>query len=114
MEKKQTMSAVGMAAILCVAGCAAIAAVPLLGIGAAGGLAALISGQWALGLVAVAGVGGWLAVRFFRSRKRVAVEDIPATGCGCAPNSGCNTGDACDIPQTGSRTTLRDRLKSIC
>jgi FtsH-binding integral membrane protein len=72
----------------CAAACAGIAVVPTLLAGAAlGGV--LMSGEVGLALaVLVASLGGW----YLLSRQKAA------KGCHCAPESGCNSGNSCDLP----------------
>lgn len=89
----------GLAAGACAACCAPLLA-PLflgstfVGLGAAG-LGVFGSVEAGMIALAVGLLGVWL---FWRHRKSARLVNASKT-CGCAPDSGCNTGNACDLPQ---------------
>jgi FtsH-binding integral membrane protein len=78
----------------CAAACAGIAVVPTLLAGAAlGGV--LMSGEVGLALaVLAASLGGW----FLLSRRETAKS------CQCAPDSGCNSGSSCELPEASGKS----------
>lgn len=89
----------GLAAGACAACCAPLLA-PLflgstvVGVGAAG-IGAFGSIEAGMIAFAVGLTGVWF---FWRRRKSMRIADSTKT-CGCLPNAGCNTGNACDAPQ---------------
>lgn len=90
---------IGLAAGACVACCAPLLA-PLfigsafVGVGSAG-LGFFGSVEAGMLALAVGLVGVW----FFWWRRKSARLANADKKCGCAPDSGCNTGNACDVPQ---------------
>lgn len=92
----------GLAAGACAVCCAALLA-PLfigsafVGVGAAG-LGAFVSVEAGMIALAVGLAGVW----FFWRRKDSGLLANARKKCGCAPNAGCNTGAACDVPDRSS------------
>ena len=115
MTTKKTKTAMGMAALACVACCAPLIATPLIAVFAAGGAGLAVSGKIAIGLavLAVAGV-----VLYSRTRKQKSIQSpaiaSQASGCGCAPKSGCNSGNSCDVGEPSVSSRLKDRIRSWC
>ena len=86
-----------VAGAACVACCAPLfaplfAGTALVGVGAAG---ASFFKSIELGIIVTAVVlaGLYLYWRHYQSVQLASAQ------CGCAPDSGCNTGDACDVPK---------------
>lgn len=89
-----------VAGAACVACCAPLfaplfAGTALVGVGAAG---ASFFKSLEFGLIVTVAV---LAGLFFYWRHTQTVRLVKAQ-CGCAPDSGCNSGDACDMPKLNS------------
>ncbi len=90
---------VGLTAGACAVCCAPLLA-PLfvgsafVGIGSAG-LGAFISVEAGMIALVVGLMGTWL---FWRHKKSTPVVNA-SKNCGCASDAGCNTGNACDLPQ---------------
>lgn len=97
----------GLLVAACVVCCAPLIA-PSIFTGTAG---LAISGPVALGLVAAALGAGVLYRRRLKARLTAAPQG--RAGCECAPDAGCNTGDACAVPVRRRRTALA-RLRSMC
>lgn len=97
MNNAKTATTAGLLIVAgCTACCAPLIAAPVLGLIAAGGAGLALAGQIGLGALVLAGLGLYLVAR----RRRAAASLAAATGCGCAPDAGCNTGDACELPAT--------------
>ena len=92
----------GLAAGACAACCAPLLAPLFVGSAFVGlGSAGLgVFGSVEAGMIAlvVGLMGVWL---FWRRRKSSRLADA-SIKCGCAPSSGCNSGNACDVPQPKS------------
>lgn len=90
---------VGLAAGACAACCAPLLAPLFVGSALVGAGSAGLGflGSVEAGMIAL--VGGLLGVWYFWRRGKSARLADADTKCGCAPNAGCNTGDACDVPQ---------------
>lgn len=105
MSAKRTTLVTGAVALAaCAACCAPLVAPfvvpPVAAIVAAGGAGLTLAGQIGAGFVVVAGAVAFVVLR----RKPVvpAPEPVAASGCGCATDAGCNTGDACELPAARS------------
>lgn len=106
----------GLFIAACAACCAPLIA-PLIapwvvGAIAASGAGLALVGQVGLALALLAGAGLYLWSR--RRRQIALLAAHPSKGsCGCAPDAGCNVGDACELPQAAKPGVIA-RLKALC
>ena len=111
MRKLLLPSALAVGA--CVACCAPLILPPLAAVLAAGGVSLAVLSQSALAIALVAAAGWWWW-RSSRARRVTAPEmlrqvgavpdTLPRTsGCGCGPATGCNAGDACELPVASAK-----------
>lgn len=77
----------GLAVAACAVCCAPLAAAPVLGVLAAGGVGLAVAGQVGAAFLLAAGLGGYVW-HLARQRKQAA-----AKSCGCSPTSSCKTSD---------------------
>lgn len=104
----------GLLIAACVACCAPLIAPWVIGIIAAGGASLALIGQVGLALALVAGTAVYLWSRSRRRATTASSQNAPQGGCGCAPDAGCNVGDACELPSPASKPSLLQRVKSLC
>ncbi len=67
---------------------------PAIALVAAGGAGLVLAGQIGLAALVLLGARGYLFVR----QRRLAATRAMAGSCNCAPDAGCNVGDACELP----------------
>ena len=97
----------GLGIAACAACCAPILIAPVAGLIAAGGAGLALAGQVGLGVLVIAGVGGYVVLR-----RRQAAAQKAAASCNCAPDAGCNVGDACELPVAEAKAA--GRQGAIC
>jgi len=100
MIDKKTMRSFGVLALACGVCCLPLIVPVIGGLAAGGGLLALFGqGYWvAIGLaVALAGP----AFMVWRKRRQTKLASTDSQ-CGCAPNTGCSSGDSCQLPDKAS------------
>lgn len=93
---KNGLKVAGLGVAACAACCAPLVIAPIAGLIAAGGAGLALVGQVGMGLAVLAGVGAYVLLR-----RREAAQRATAS-CNCAPDSGCNVGDACELPNAGT------------
>lgn len=109
-DSVKTAAGVALVAAGCAICCAPLIAAPVLGLLSAAGIGLALAGKIGLGVLVVTGL---LIYLFAKSRRPL----VPATtGCDCAPDGGCNTGSACDLPARKPGLVERGRniMRSIC
>jgi len=90
---------VGLAAGACAACCAPLLAPLFVGSAFVGLGSAGLGTVWSVEAGMIALAMGLMGVWFFWQRRKSAHLADAGKKCGCAPNAGCNTGSACDVPQ---------------
>lgn len=94
----KTAGAAGLAIAACAACCAPLIAGPVIALIAAGGAGLILAGQICLVALVLVGAGSYLFIR----QRRLKARRAAAASCNCAPDAGCNVGDACELPSARS------------
>lgn len=98
----------GLAIAACAACCALLIAPWVVGVVAASGAGLALVGQVGLALAILGGAGFYVWSRSRRTSLRQAALQAEGAGCGCAPDAGCNVGDACELPQVVAKPRFLD------
>lgn len=98
----------GLLIAACAVCCAPLIAPPLVALFVAGGVTLSLLGQ--IGFAALFLAGG-VAYLWYRHNGRKAQQ--ASKSCSCAPGTGCNAGDACELPNQKAPSFM-ERLKSLC